>query len=1551
MFTFADSKLIPTYMKNCYILKNNKLATALFAFLLLFISSQCDAQYCTPANIAGNCATTDIITSVKIDSTSLNNTVSTCNGVSRWNTYSGSGNNTAILYNTANYNKYQISISTSSNSIISMWIDYDQSGTFDSVSEWTQLGTNNTANTVYTFSFTVPTNAKLGATGLRIRSRLANNQNDSSSSCKQFGSGVCHDYTIAIYSHTACSGTPTVGSVSAPNLACSGSSFTMSTMGGGYNAGQSFQWQSSSDSINWTDMSGDTNLTVSTSITTATYFRFYTVCSGNADTSLNKYIVLNPYYMCYCLPINNTACATADMISNVSVIGTTLNNTVGTCNGTRYNSYTPTNNQTATLYATSGSNTYTLSVTSTRSSIISVWIDYDHSGTFDASEWTQVVTASTANTAATVSITVPTTATLGSIGMRIRSRDNATTNGSTDACTTFTNGMTHDYTITIDTLAACAGNVQAGSIISSANNVCPNTAVTLTIKGGSYGSGQTIQWQSSPDSINWTDISGATGLGINSTITAKIYFRYYTVCSNSSTSDTSKTTLVDLGPANLCYCVPTHPTCNSTDEITNVTIQGTSLNNSPQSCPTGVVNPYYKYPAKGNTTAFLIQGNTYQLDVTTSANNIISVWIDYDQSGTFDASEWIQVCTTSTANTANSISITIPSAAISGSTGMRIRSRANGNTNGSINACTTFGSGQSHDYIVTIRSPYALDAGVASVISPGNFACYSSAEPVAVIIKNYGTDTLDMSANNVKVHVGVSNATTASLDTTITNGKIAPSDTMTIYFNSTIDLSKLNSTYDFTVYISAIDSNVLNDSNNFTITTVLPLSLDYVENFNTLATIPTSYFATGFATNATNGVGSSRGLRLSANSTISVTGINTPIVGPLSTKSVFKFSYKNQFYFNSQDSLNVLLTFDCGKTFKAIYTFNANNTRNASYSNFIYDLSAYSGNNVAAVFVCYNNSASTYTMDFDNMVIADMPTVSLGPDTTSCAGVVLNPNPNNNSKYSFIWNNNSTSNSLMANSSGTYWVTLTDRSTGLTATDKIKVTINTLAVNLGSNKNICNGSSAKLDAGNFGAGTTYAWSTGATTQTITVATAGTYSVVVTGPNGCSGTDSITIGNSSTNAFAGLGIIKGNPYNGSFNNGTASNPDAVCSGSSVNYEMTPPTTYGNSGYGTSWVISGFSFATVNGNVLDTATYNTSSPSSNNGTLSFSPTNAEADSTYIIMLTIQDISSGCDTTLVRYIKVNGLPKVSLGSDQTVCPTNAITLNPGNFTSYIWSDGSTNSSLNTSNTGSIWVKVTDANGCSNADSMNLNNYSVTPVNLGTDKSICPGTSVNLDAGSGSSYLWNTGASTQTISANAAATFYVDVTDANGCKTRDSINISLLPAPDASFSSVRVNNSNKNVQFTATDITAGNIYAWDFGDGNTSTQQNPLHVYTADGTFSVKLTVTKTNTCTDSKTVATIVNTNVVSISDKVNGITVFPNPYSGSTSLNYTLSEASQILIEIYDITGRKISTLVNSKQTSGQYQLPINTNHQLAGGTYTVRISANGEMVSLRIVDIK
>lgn len=94
--------------------------------------------------------------------------------------------------------------------------------------------------------------------------------------------------------------------------------------------------------------------------------------------------------------------------------------------------------------------------------------------------------------------------------------------------------------------------------------------------------------------------------------------------------------------------------------------------------------------------------------------------------------------------------------------------------------------------------------------------------------------------------------------------------------------------------------------------------------------------------------------------------------------------------------------------------------------------------------------------------------------------------------------------------------------------------------------------------------------------------------------------------------------------------------------------------------------------------------------------------------------------------------------------------------------------------------WVVVTDANSCEAVDSVNIVIDPLPFVFLGSDTSFCEyEQNLVLDAGSGYSYLWNTGDTTQYLSISQSGIYELVVE--NGCGTdRDSIQVDINPAPD---------------------------------------------------------------------------------------------------------------------------------------------------------------------------
>ena len=154
------------------------------------------------------------------------------------------------------------------------------------------------------------------------------------------------------------------------------------------------------------------------------------------------------------------------------------------------------------------------------------------------------------------------------------------------------------------------------------------------------------------------------------------------------------------------YCTPVHPACNSSGgpAITAVAIPNSTL--SRNSACEDLSGPGYSVipPTPASNTATLQPGGAYSLAVTTSASAIVSMWIDYNHNLMFDATEWQQVSTATVAGQPSSVAFVVPAAAVLGATAVRIRSRTTGNLNGSGDACTAFGSGETEDYTVTIAT-------------------------------------------------------------------------------------------------------------------------------------------------------------------------------------------------------------------------------------------------------------------------------------------------------------------------------------------------------------------------------------------------------------------------------------------------------------------------------------------------------------------------------------------------------------------------------------------------------------------------------------------------------------------------------------------------------------------------------------------------------------------------------------------------------------------------------------------------------------------------------
>jgi PKD repeat protein len=132
-----------------------------------------------------------------------------------------------------------------------------------------------------------------------------------------------------------------------------------------------------------------------------------------------------------------------------------------------------------------------------------------------------------------------------------------------------------------------------------------------------------------------------------------------------------------------------------------------------------------------------------------------------------------------------------------------------------------------------------------------------------------------------------------------------------------------------------------------------------------------------------------------------------------------------------------------------------------------------------------------------------------------------------------------------------------------------------------------------------------------------------------------------------------------------------------------------------------------------------------------------------------------------------------------------------------------------------------------------------------------------------------------------------------------------------------------------------------WDFGDGTTSNQQNPSHQYSAQGRFTVRLTVNDVRGCSNS-TSRPIWVENQIGLSEWAqNGdILVYPNPSEGIFTLR-RLGEANRVdqVLNLSDAAGRKILR-IELKQSEDQYQLDLS---DYPVGLYHLQLTEQGKTI--------
>ncbi len=461
-----------------------------------------------------------------------------------------------------------------------------------------------------------------------------------------------------------------------------------------------------------------------------------------------------------------------------------------------------------------------------------------------------------------------------------------------------------------------------------------------------------------------------------------------------------------------------------------------------------------------------------------------------------------------------------------------------------------------------------------------------------------------------------------------------------------------------------------------------------------------------------------------------------------------------------------------------------------------YTLTTTSATGCVAPVLYYTLTASAGTPPIVNLSASSNTVCSGNPTVLTASGA-----------NTYTWSTGAITNPLTVSptSNTTYTVTGTDAATGCAGSAVKTITVKPLPIiNLGNDTIVCGSITQPilLNAG-AGSGYTYHWSTGASTQNISVNSGGIYWVHVTSPAGCSSSDTIHISVINVNTVPHVfdtslcranqlpillkaPIIPGSNNQYYWSNGSIGTTSYAYYAGPVYLSI-----YVNGGSCIITDIYNVVLDTVRPQIHSVAFCNSFTPytvsagnyanyqwSTGATTYSLAINNP---GTYWVKVTS---IGGCTSADTFSVSVINPANVHVLRDTIIClPSYYYGYSANAYVSgaqsYLWYDGYTTPIQYFYNSGVYWVDIHFAGGCVVRDSFHLTLNQAPYVYLGNNQSICGSLSspIILNGGYFPSYQWSTGATTETISVNSSGIYYETVTAANGCKSTDSIDIQIYP------------------------------------------------------------------------------------------------------------------------------------------------------------------------------
>lgn len=371
-----------------------------------------------------------------------------------------------------------------------------------------------------------------------------------------------------------------------------------------------------------------------------------------------------------------------------------------------------------------------------------------------------------------------------------------------------------------------------------------------------------------------------------------------------------------------------------------------------------------------------------------------------------------------------------------------------------------------------------------------------------------------------------------------------------------------------------------------------------------------------------------------------------------------------------------------------------------------------------------------------------------------------------NGGNTYFWNTGSAQRIITVNQPGIYIATV-QTVYGCTASDTVEVVVFANPV-INGNTVFCSGDYTTLTATG---GDTYLWSTGATTASINVNTAGNYSVTASTSNGCSGSTSVTV------------------IQNQADNVTISGNTVICSG--IGTTLTAS--------------SGADYLWSTGETTQSITAN------NPGEYSVTVTNG----------------NGCSNSATQTVSL--MEQTTISGNNHICSGQSTTLSANGSGSYAWSNGANTSFITVNTPGNYSVTVTLPNGCASSATVDVTTGTTpTPTILG-NTTFCQSESTTLTANGGSSYVWSNGSTNNTIIVSQSGVYTVTATNAEGCSNTANVTVMVNPLPNVSISGNNSFCQGDDVMLTAT---GANTYLWGNASTNASIIVSSAGNYTVTGT-----------------------------------------------------------------------------------------------------------------------